>query len=382
MYDDPSYPSSQTSFQPNNHGSNRAYARDTQYTETGSILDFYRSDPDEAARPHHYAYGDAFAADDTRHYLNPNPNQNNLGGNVGPASSPQPAWAAGSRATTATAMGPSQEPLTAVPLSSANLRALDSPPAYKEGALPDYPAPVMKPRRSAFRRYCCCCFRNRRTTIVCLVITFILLAGLGVTLFFVWPRIPDVQVTGVSLTSTAQSGGNSSSGGILLRRQVYPIPQLSPNQALYQRQASGLAVSSTALPLYFQIQAYNPNYIPWTVGNITATGSIKVTTSAGKSIDFPLGEGSLTESVTFPKFANTTFELPFQLTLDPATEGFAEASSMFLTKCTTNSPINFQYKAKVSVNGISWLIKPTIEDSANFKCPADALAKLGLGLLG
>ncbi|KAJ1984106.1 hypothetical protein H4R34_000859 [Dimargaris verticillata] len=243
---------------------------------------------------------------------------------------------------------PSQQPLAGVadPLS---------PGLEKERSLTAYGDPL-PPRRSRFRRYCCCCCRTRRSTIICAIVTVIILIGVAITLFFVWPRIPDVQVTGVTLSSTGTEG----------------------NGQLNRRQGILASVADASLPLYFQITAYNPNYIPWTVHNITVTGSLPLDSSS----TFSLGQGALTSSVTFPKFANTSFELPFNLKLDPSESEFDEAAKQFVAKCigSSSSPLKFNYQAEVDIQGIGWIYKPKIENSASFDCPTDAVSKLGLGL--
>ncbi|KAJ1661004.1 hypothetical protein IWQ61_000158 [Dispira simplex] len=211
------------------------------------------------------------------------------------------------------------------------------------------------PRQPRFRRLrCCCCCHSRRSYIITAVVIVLLLVGIGLTLFFVWPRIPTVTVSGVTLTSSGAPG----SGGSMTR-------------------ASG----SNSLPLYFQIDTYNPNYIPWTVRNVTVDGHLKSqsTSDSGQQINFPLGQGALQEQVTFPKFGNLTFELPFNLQLDPNQDGFEDASRTVLSACSKGDPLKFQYKAKIDISLISWTgYKPTIENSASFDCPANAVEQLGL----
>ncbi|KAJ1982675.1 hypothetical protein H4R35_000198 [Dimargaris xerosporica] len=246
---------------------------------------------------------------------------------------------------------PSQQPLTnaADPLSP----GLEK---HRDLATARDPLPPPVPRRSRFRRYCCCCCRTRRSTIICAIVTVVILIGVAITLFFVWPRIPDVQVTGVTLSSTGAEGSGQ----------------------LNRRQGILASAADASLPLYFQITAYNPNYIPWTVHNITVTGSLPLDSSS----TFPLGQGALASSVTFPKFADTRFELPFTLKLNPTETGFDEAAKQFVAKCvgSSSSPLKFTYQAEVDIQGIGWLYKPTIENSASFDCPTDAVSKLGLGV--
>ncbi|KAJ1966590.1 hypothetical protein IWQ62_002374 [Dispira parvispora] len=210
-------------------------------------------------------------------------------------------------------------------------------------------------QKSRFRRLrCCCCCHSRRSYIITAVVIVLLLVGIGLTLFFIWPRIPTVSVSGVTLTSSGAPGG----GGSATR-----------------------ASDSNSLPLYFQIDTYNPNYIPWTVRNVTVDGHLKTqsTSDSSQQIDFPLGQGALQEQVTFPKFDNLTFELPFNLKLDPAQDGFQAASLTVLAACTSGDSLKFQYKAEIDISLISWTgYKPTIEDSASFDCPANAVEQLGL----
>ncbi|KAJ1924991.1 hypothetical protein IWQ60_004851 [Tieghemiomyces parasiticus] len=320
--------------------------RQTQYTEANSVLDYYHGQPDM----------DLGSPEAERRYLN---------------RAPAPG------VDTAAPYHPGSPHDVHAPLQPSAATLAEDDYAFKREPTLAYPAPqepALRPRRSAFRRYCCCCCRSRKSTFICLTILVIILAGVGVTLYFVWPRIPTVEVTGVSLTSQSP---RLSTTQLATRRAI--LPDDSPVGLMHPIRRD--VTTGASVPIYFSIKAYNPNYIPWTLSNVTVTGTLPVTVD-GSTVDYPLGQGALDAGVTFPKMANTTFELPYQLSLDPSANGFSQAAQQFISKCATSSDIRISYRAVVEVRGISWLgIKPTISDSTNFNCPADTVLKLGLNAL-
>ncbi|KAI9592942.1 hypothetical protein BDF19DRAFT_193326 [Syncephalis fuscata] len=57
------------------------------------------------------------------------------------------------------------------------------------------------------KRSCCCC-----TCLICCIVLLIILVGIALTLFFLWPRIPDVQYLGIRTVNAPSITDSSFSG--------------------------------------------------------------------------------------------------------------------------------------------------------------------------
>ncbi|KAJ1964922.1 hypothetical protein GGI12_001119 [Dipsacomyces acuminosporus] len=218
------------------------------------------------------------------------------------------------------------------------------------------------------RRRCCgggyfCCF-SRRCCCIFIPILVVILIGLGVTLFFVFPRIPEVKFAGVTVPNTRN--GQST--------RQNPIGQLLDNANINRK-------GVVTVPLVIHLNVTNPNYIPWTIHNVTVDGFIKNATPSGDN--FPVGEGGLKEPFYMPKKSvGNDMKVWFNFRLDTNNTNYLDAANVVQQACTPGGPdLKFHYKAKVILKAISWLgIKPSIQDSVHFPCPINEITSLGINV--
>ncbi|KAJ1950166.1 hypothetical protein FBU59_000812 [Linderina macrospora] len=217
------------------------------------------------------------------------------------------------------------------------------------------------------KRRCCgggyfCCF-SKKCCCIFIPILIVILIGLGVTLYFVWPRIPTVEFTNVTVPSQ-RDGTTSSSGNA--------VEQLLDNTNVNRQ-------GVVTVPLVIHLNVSNPNFIPWTIHNVTVDGFLKNTTAGGSN--FPVGSGGLKTPFSMPKKSEGN-DMPiwFNFRLDTNNTDYISAANIVQKACTAGGPnLNFYYKAKIIIKAISWLgIKPTISDSIKFACPISDIEKLGI----
>ncbi|KAJ2720685.1 hypothetical protein GGI07_004452 [Coemansia sp. Benny D115] len=212
--------------------------------------------------------------------------------------------------------------------------------------------------------YCFCC--SRKCCCIFLPILAVVLVALGITLFFVFPRIPEVTFSGVSVPSnespaTANAKDNS-------------LSQLSSSVSINRK-------GVVTVPLIIHLDVTNPNYIPWTIHNVTVDGLLRNTTSGGT--DFPLGDGGLKVPFKMPKKSvGNDMPIWFNFRLDTNNTNYLDAAVIVQNACTAGGPpLRFHYKAKVILRAISWLgIKPVISDTINFACPIKEIENLGINI--
>ncbi|OMJ30198.1 hypothetical protein AYI69_g269 [Smittium culicis] len=218
--------------------------------------------------------------------------------------------------------------------------------------------PLDEETKAKKRRYCCCF--SKRGLIIFLVIFFFFLAALGVAGYFLWPRIPNAQYKDISLSNSTAGSGNS----------VQDLLQAA------KIEASG----TITIPLVIDIEVDNPNYIPWTLNNVTLSGSIK--TADGS--DYQVGTGKLISSFTMPrKSTGNIMKIYFDFSLESSSSNFLSAATLVKNSCVPGGPaIRFNYVATIYINAISWLkIRPKISDSVNFNCPVSELQSLGVDVV-
>ncbi|CAG8574343.1 4164_t:CDS:2, partial [Ambispora leptoticha] len=182
------------------------------------------------------------------------------------------------------------------------------------------PESLAKPKK---RKSCCCC--SRRT---CVFITFFVLLALGITLFFVWPRIPDVKILGAS------SNGQ-------------PTISVSP--------------PIVKMDFNISIEIDNPdNWIPIRFNRIDAQVFDLSTIS---TYDHPIAYGNLTNYALPPR--QTTI-LQFPLTVDYIGKDINDPTVQdFLLACLPQqgakaNTLNIRADITLYPWGISWIFKPTI----------------------
>ncbi|KAJ1816617.1 hypothetical protein GGH91_003313 [Coemansia sp. RSA 2671] len=209
-------------------------------------------------------------------------------------------------------------------------------------------------------RYCFCF--SKRCCMIFIPVLLLILAGLGVTLYFVWPRFPEVTFNqvGVAKPSSSATGkdaelvSNLVDGATINRKGVVTVP------------------------LVIHLNVTNPNFIPWTIHNVTVSGYLKNT---GGGDNFPVGEGGLRVPFSMPKKSvGNDMPIYFNFRLDTSNSDYLAAARIVQQACTPGGPqLRFYYRAQVILRAISWLgIKPTISDTINFECPISQINDLGI----
>ncbi|KXS21451.1 hypothetical protein M427DRAFT_130244 [Gonapodya prolifera JEL478] len=214
-------------------------------------------------------------------------------------------------------------------------------PQHKNEEYDDFEPLPPKPKRNAFLRYCCCCCFSRRGRWTCGIVTILLLGGLAVTGFFLWPRIPTVNINSFGLS-------NSTANPI-----KFSLSTTKP----------GISIS-----LDLSVSVVSQNYIPWTV-DISVAGYYPASppTLPNRTL---IGTGDKS-GVTFNPMARTDFTLPVTVGYN-ATALNDPLLIIALDKCGywdgVQKTINFQYTAWVSPTGLSF-IRPSFDGSTSFNCP-------------
>ncbi|KAJ1678881.1 hypothetical protein EV182_003164 [Spiromyces aspiralis] len=133
------------------------------------------------------------------------------------------------------------------------------------------------------------------------------------------------------------------------------------------------------VPLAIHLNVSNPNYIQWTINNVTVDGFIDI----GSGDKYNVGKGMLPEKFKMPKKSvDNDMVILFNFHLDPNLDNFRQAAQVVTNSCVPNGPpLKFSYDAKVSIKPISSLgIKPKISDTVNFDCPLQGIEQLGISI--
>ncbi|KAJ2049260.1 hypothetical protein IW146_000238 [Coemansia sp. RSA 922] len=208
-------------------------------------------------------------------------------------------------------------------------------------------------------RYCfcfskCCCM-------VFIPVLILILAGLGVTLYFVWPRIPKVEFNQVGVAQPNHATGKEAT-----------VSDIVDGASINRK-------GVVTVPLVIHLNVTNPNFIPWTIHNVTISGYLRNPSAGGNN--FPVGEGGLRTPFWMPKKSEgNDMPIYFNFRLDTNDSNYGLAAQIVQQACTPGGPqLRFYYRAQVILRAISWLgIKPTISDTINFACPIAQINDLGI----
>ncbi|KAJ2003396.1 hypothetical protein GGI02_002711 [Coemansia sp. RSA 2322] len=229
-------------------------------------------------------------------------------------------------------------------------------------------SPVLYKKRRQRRRCCgngryCFCF-SRRCCLIFIPILILILAGLGVTLYYVWPRIPEVTFNQVGVAQP-----NNAAPGV---KDTTTVSDLVDSATINRK-------GVVTVPLVLHLNVTNPNYIPWTIHNVTISGYLRNSTQGAS--DFPVGEGGLRVPFYMPKQSvGNDMPIYFNFRLDTNNTSYLSAAQTVQAACTANGPdLRFYYRAQVILHAISWLgIKPTISNTIQFACPISQITGLGI----
>ncbi|KAI9104809.1 hypothetical protein DFS34DRAFT_682628 [Phlyctochytrium arcticum] len=213
-------------------------------------------------------------------------------------------------------------------------------------------------RGCCMRNFCCCIPRSKRGKTICCLFTFVFLAGVGVALFFLFPRSPDIQFLSLDIA-------NLPGGGVV----DFNLPSATDPSL------------KVLLGLSMRIQVFSDNVYNVNMERIDVTASVD-TTGVSKETPKQLGKGNKT-NIMFPSKRNTEFDMGFTLQYE-SRDGFTglatdPAFNMLLASCgvtsflsgtTAGKAVKINYVTTVSINPLNKLgIKPALDGSFNFPCP-------------
>ncbi|KAJ3257893.1 hypothetical protein HK103_004184 [Boothiomyces macroporosus] len=201
------------------------------------------------------------------------------------------------------------------------------------------------------KRRVCCCFERRRTCIVTFVTMLILL---GVGLYFVFPSLPQVNVSDPYIPPNSKG---------LLVNNVSVSQQNA--QTLLSQQQINLAFDTAT-----NVSVYSPSYINIGIRNISV--NLQVKDLSGKVIPTFQGNGFVS-NIRFPTRATTEFVLPITLTYMVATldAGTDPVIQVFISKCLNgNKKLDTVIHLNLEVSAVSWLgIHPAFSFDLQQPCP-------------
>ncbi|KAJ3100689.1 hypothetical protein HDU96_010248 [Phlyctochytrium bullatum] len=220
------------------------------------------------------------------------------------------------------------------------------------------PPPPPHPRRH-HGGYCCGCFRTRAgccgfwwTMVV------LLLAGLGIAAFFLWPKVPQVTVSDPYAPTNERAIITSGS----------------------LQAATATAPYTVQFNMRTDISVYSPNNVDFKVDKLTFSG-VLLDSSNNRLNARANGQQN---NVVFKSKQNTTFVFPIVMAYSVTTP-FASLDvlarqdpvmSELARSCgwlgAARTPIRMDYTAEASIAWISWTgYRPKFEGRLSFACPVD-----------
>lgn len=217
------------------------------------------------------------------------------------------------------------------------------------------------------KRFCCGIFERKSACVrVVTAVVALIMVGLGLLGFFLYPRIPQVTIS----APTNANLGRLSTGSIASASESNPF--------------------TVNMQLSLPISVYSTNYIAYSFENIGVTAKL---TEQGTVVGGQIGNGD-SGKVNFPPNKNTTFILPFNLTLSltaPLTSLESNPQlQLLMSQCGTASFPDIEPAAKVgfiaialnmslSSKFLNWTgFVPSIAKNMEVPCPPSTveLAKL------
>ncbi|KAJ1564303.1 hypothetical protein HK096_008673 [Nowakowskiella sp. JEL0078] len=221
-------------------------------------------------------------------------------------------------------------------------------------------------RGSRRNRKFCCCFSSRRSCVICIVLTVvILLAGLGLAVFFLFPRIPTYKVSDPYLLN----GVNS----VIVSGSPLGTSATSP--------------FSLTIMLAMNISLTSQNYIDYVVKALTVNGTLLHPNGTANAKMTGYG---LIADTNFKKMDTTNAIAPFNITYkstSPVISGTTIDPDLneLLTSCAFTggqpSSLTISYTAVLDAPLISWITKPSYSDKTTFTCPITSAMWSSLNLV-
>lgn len=217
--------------------------------------------------------------------------------------------------------------------------------------------------RISGRRFCCGCFASRRSCCGCFCIIFLLLiVGLGVAVFFIFPRMPTVKVGEPYFTSSSDPSSAFAISGSPLT-------------------ASASSPFTLTFNLQSDVSVYSPNYIDFALNFVSLSGNLENSSKQNYFSNVPVtGQAN---NVDIKSFATTNFTLPLQVKYttttplslsspDPALASLLSSCSFMQSgSSNSNNNIILGYQVKISAKLLAWTgFVPSFNSSSSFPCPS------------
>lgn len=204
----------------------------------------------------------------------------------------------------------------------------------------------LKPPRK--RTVCCnCC-----PLWLCVSITIAILAIAGILTYIFWPKIPDVNITSITLAN-------------------------DPNAIAYNLSADGGQTAGIEIKIEVHTNVKNDNFYDLSVHNLNTRVFLQ-TDSLEKTL---VGKGSKSD-IVFPKHSTTEFVLPLTMGYYVNDIMKDDALLYLLKSCTSQEPIKIQYEVDIGIFVIESVFTPTYKGSQQFQCPVGQMGLADIANIG
>ncbi|KAJ9049053.1 hypothetical protein DSO57_1028562 [Entomophthora muscae] len=212
-------------------------------------------------------------------------------------------------------------------------------PPRHQSPYPGFREPEL--RRKKRNRACCCCCRTRLGALCCALMMVGLILGLALATFFLWPRIPNIQLHSITQQGTSTSIQNSSFSNLF---------KSTPDNTLQANVQINLIVT-------------NPNYINLVITSLKLTGGLH-----SSAINIPeFLTGGISRSISLIAQKKSPFNIPVQLAFP---SNHATALVSLAQVCAEKQEISIPYTIKLSLALLTWTgYQPSVSDTYSFPCP-------------
>ncbi|KAK6099119.1 hypothetical protein MT418_000575 [Batrachochytrium dendrobatidis] len=212
----------------------------------------------------------------------------------------------------------------------------------------------------------CCCFRTYSCCVSCFCCCFIVLIALGLTIFFLWPKIPTVSMSDpyipIGSTGLQVSSGDISTAGIT--NGLKSASASNPYSFSFPFATNVSAISTNKIDILLDTVVFNSILLSkadTTLPNIHADSTL--------------------EHVNIRKNAETIIVVPYRLTystsapVDPSTD---PALSLLMESCKSRAPLRMSYSVTLYLRLVSWTgYHPTTSGTFSIACPSSIANLLG-----
>ncbi|KAI9206591.1 uncharacterized protein BJ171DRAFT_597264 [Polychytrium aggregatum] len=206
-------------------------------------------------------------------------------------------------------------------------------------------------RRPKDRRYCCC-FRTRRGCCTfSILLTILILVGLGLAVYFLYPRFPTINVSSPFLLN--------SSAGLTTLGSLGSASAASPFVLSF-----GFAVNITV---------NSQNYIDIFVSSLTV--NINLLDNNGNPLSSVKGTG-VANNFNIRSFQTSVVTLPtnvsYTTTSPVSVKNIVDPDFLVLeSSCVGSTPFNFKYTGSLTIPLISWTgYHPSFDGTFTQDCPS------------